>query len=47
MLHSAAIFLPLIAECMRFLVLDDLFHPQSSWFFHILLGLAVMAKIQK
>lgn len=45
--HCAAIFLPLIAECLRFLVLDDLFHPQSSWFFHILLGLAVMAKIQK
>jgi hypothetical protein len=45
--HSAAIFLPLIAECLRFLVLDDLFHPQSSWFFHILLGLAVMRRIQK
>ncbi len=45
--HSAAIFLPLIAECLRFLLLDDLFHPQSSWFFHILLGLAVMRRIQK
>ncbi|MCL5123938.1 MAG: O-antigen ligase family protein [Deltaproteobacteria bacterium] len=40
--HPAAIFLPLMAECLRFFVLDDLFHPQSSWFFHILLGLAVI-----
>ncbi len=45
--HSVAIFLPLIAECLRFLVLDDLFHPQSSWFFHILLGLAVMTRNTK
>ncbi|MGC8659284.1 MAG: O-antigen ligase family protein [Desulfomonilaceae bacterium] len=41
--HPVSIFLPLLAECLRFLVLDDLFHPQSSWFFHILLGLAVIA----
>ncbi|MFH0957174.1 MAG: O-antigen ligase family protein [Pseudomonadota bacterium] len=37
--HPAAILLPLIAECLRFLVVDDLFEPQISWFFHILLGL--------
>ncbi|MGO8822319.1 MAG: O-antigen ligase family protein [Desulfomonilaceae bacterium] len=47
MFHPVAILLPLIAECLRFLVLDDLFHPQSSWFFHILLGLAVMTRKQK
>jgi hypothetical protein len=38
--HPAAIFLPLVAECLRFIIVDDLFEPQISWFFHILLGLA-------
>ena len=47
MFHPAAIFLPLIAECLRFLVLDDLFHAQSSWFFHVLLGLAVLESLKK
>ncbi|MFA6222554.1 MAG: O-antigen ligase family protein [Desulfomonilaceae bacterium] len=37
--HPAAILLPLLAECLRFIVVDDLFEPQLSWFFHILLGL--------
>ncbi|MGC8604829.1 MAG: O-antigen ligase family protein [Desulfomonilaceae bacterium] len=45
--HPAAILLPLIAECLRFLVLDDLFHPQSSWFFHVLLGLAARGSVKK
>jgi hypothetical protein len=45
--HSAAILLPLIAECLRFFVVDDLFHPQISWFFHILLGLSVIGNIKK
>lgn len=39
-LHPAAILLPLLAECLRFFIVDDLFAPQISWFFHILLGLA-------
>jgi hypothetical protein len=29
----------LLAECLRFFIVDDLFEPQLSWFFHILLGL--------
>ncbi len=37
--HPAAILLPLLAECLRFFIVDDLFAPQISWFFHILLGL--------
>ena len=37
--HPSAIFLPLVAECLRFIIVDDLFEPQISWFFHILLGL--------
>lgn len=40
--HPAAILLPLIAECLRFIIVDDLFEPQISWFFHILLGLAAV-----
>lgn len=34
-----AIFLPITAGLLHFLVLDGLLHPQISWFFHILLGL--------
>lgn len=37
--HPTAILLPLLAECLRFFIVDDLFEPQISWFFHILLGL--------
>jgi hypothetical protein len=35
-----ALLLPLVAQIVHFQVLDGLFHPQISWFFHILLGLA-------
>lgn len=35
-----ALFLPLVGEILHFQVFDGLFHPQVSWFFHILLGLA-------
>jgi len=43
--HPAAIFLPLAAECLRFIVVDDLFEPQISWFFHILLGLVAAGSV--
>jgi hypothetical protein len=42
MFHPVAIFLPLVGECLTFLVVDDLFHPQISWFFHVLLGISVI-----
>lgn len=44
--HPAAIFLPLFAECIAFLVVDDLFEPQLSWFFHILLGLIPLGVVK-
>ena len=43
--HPAAIFLPLAAECLRFIIVDDLFEPQISWFFHILLGLVAAGSV--
>ncbi len=38
-LPPLALFLPLAGEILHFQVFDGLFHPQVSWFFHILLGL--------
>jgi hypothetical protein len=35
-----ALLLPLMGEILHLQVFDGLFHPQVSWFFHILLGLA-------
>jgi len=35
-----ALLLPLVGEILHLQVFDGLFHPQVSWFFHILLGLA-------
>ena len=35
-----ALLLPLVGEILHMQVFDALFHPQVSWFFHILLGLA-------
>jgi O-antigen ligase len=34
-----ALLLPLTAALLHFQLLDGLFHPQISWFFHVLLGL--------
>lgn len=38
-LPPLALLLPLTAALVHFLIYDGLFHPQVSWFFHILLGL--------
>ena len=35
-----ALLLPLMGEILHLQVFDGLFHPQVSWFFHLLLGLA-------
>lgn len=37
--HPFALFFPIGAATLHFLVLDGLLHPQISWFFHVLLGL--------
>jgi hypothetical protein len=34
-----ALLLPLLGEILHFQVLDGLFHPHISWYFHVLLGL--------
>jgi hypothetical protein len=34
------LLLPLVGEILHLQVFDGLFHPQVSWFFHLLLGLA-------
>jgi hypothetical protein len=36
---ALALLLPLMGEILHLQVVDGLFHPQVSWFFHILLGL--------
>jgi O-Antigen ligase len=38
-LPPLALLLSIVAGLLHFQVLDGLFHPQVSWFFHILLGL--------
>jgi hypothetical protein len=35
-----ALLLPVVGEILHLQVFDGLFHPQVSWFFHLLLGLA-------
>jgi len=40
-LPPVALLLPIIAGLLDFQILDGLFHPQISWFFHILLGMIV------
>jgi hypothetical protein len=37
---ALALLLPLMGEILHLQVYDGLFHPQVSWFFHLLLGLA-------
>lgn len=37
--HPLALFLPLTGALLHFQLVDGLFQPQVSWFFHILLGL--------
>lgn len=37
--HPLALFFPIGAALLHFMVLDGLLHPQISWFFHVLLGL--------
>jgi hypothetical protein len=37
---ALALLLPLMGEILHLQVFDGLFHPQVSWFFHVLLGLA-------
>jgi hypothetical protein len=39
-LHPLALLLPLVGGLIHYLVWDGPLHPQSSWFFHVLLGLA-------
>jgi hypothetical protein len=40
-----AILVALSGELIHYLLFDGLFHPQCSWFFHVLLGMAVTVKI--
>jgi O-antigen ligase len=37
--HPMVLLLPIVAGLLHFQVLDGLYHPQVSWFFHILLGM--------
>ena len=37
--HPIVLLMPILAGVLNFQVLDGLYHPQVSWFFHILLGL--------
>ncbi len=37
--RALAVFLPLVGAILHFQVFDGLFHPQNSWFFHVLLGM--------
>jgi hypothetical protein len=37
--HPLVLLLPIVAGLLHYQVLDGLYHPQVSWFFHILLGL--------
>ncbi|MFZ5866770.1 MAG: O-antigen ligase family protein [Thermodesulfobacteriota bacterium] len=39
-LHPLALLLPLVGGLIHYMVWDGPLHPQSSWFFHLLLGLA-------
>ncbi|MBM4328819.1 MAG: hypothetical protein FJ118_16860 [Deltaproteobacteria bacterium] len=39
-LHPLALLLPLLGALIHYMVWDGPLHPQSSWFFHLLLGLA-------
>jgi hypothetical protein len=43
-LPPLALLLSILAGLLHFQVLDGLFHPQVSWFFHILLGLIPVKK---
>ncbi|MGB6064771.1 MAG: hypothetical protein WBG50_08175, partial [Desulfomonilaceae bacterium] len=43
-LPPLALLLSILAGLLHFQVLDGLFHPQVSWFFHILLGLIPVTK---
>jgi hypothetical protein len=42
--HPLVILMPISAGLLHFLVFDGLYHPQVSWFFHILLGLIPWGK---
>ena len=38
-IHPVALLMPILAGLLHFLAFDGLYHPQVSWFFHILLGI--------
>ena len=40
--HPLALLLPIMAILMQSMILDSIYHPHVSWFFHILLGLSFM-----
>ncbi len=40
--HPLALLLPILAILMQSMVLDSIYHPHVSWFFHILIGLSFM-----
>ncbi len=40
--HPLALFLPALAMVIQFQIFDGIYHPQISWFFHIMLGMAFM-----
>lgn len=40
--HPLALLLPILAIMMQSMILDSIYHPHVSWFFHILIGLSFM-----
>ncbi len=40
--HPLALLLPTLAMLMQFQIFDGIYHPQISWFFHILLGMCFL-----
>ena len=45
--HPLALLLPIMAILMQSMILDAIYHPHVSWFFHILLGMSFMSYSQK
>ena len=44
--HPLALVLPICGALVHFLVLDGLFQPQISWYFHLILGLILLTGVR-
>ncbi len=42
--HPLALLLPVVGLVIQFQIFDGIYHPQISWFFHVLLGLCFLDK---